>query len=205
MPVALAAAGTALLLYAGISLIPSLFASEPDRDAAAPAAVEQPAAVREATRAVRPARAARSTSTPVGVRIPAVGVDAPVIPLGLQEDRTLEVPERADEAGWWSGGSRPDEPGPTVIVAHRDSAEGPAVFYDVPGLDRGAEVWVVDQHGQETKFVVQRVEQHARDDFPTEAVYGSTKQPTLRLLTCGGDYDPDEGYEDNYVVFATAA
>jgi sortase (surface protein transpeptidase) len=155
-------------------------------------------------RDVRPTDAAEpdEAARPVRVRIRAVGVDAPVGLLGLQDDGTLEVPEEPDEAGWWRGGSAPGEPGPAVIVAHRDSLDGPALFYDVPLLEEGDEVEVDDADGRTHVFVVDRVQLHAKDAFPTEAVYGPTRRPTLRLLTCGGNYDDEDGYEDNYVVFA---
>ena len=28
-----------------------------------------------------------------------------------------------------------------------------------------------------------------KDEFPTDQVYGPTSEPTLRLITCGGDFD----------------
>ena len=35
-------------------------------------------------------------------------------------------------------------------------------------------------------------------------MYGNTEEPELRLITCGGDYDPDaRAHVDNIVVFAT--
>ena len=37
-------------------------------------------------------RAARRPSRPVRIEIPTIGVDAPIVPLGLNPDRTLEVP-----------------------------------------------------------------------------------------------------------------
>lgn len=145
-----------------------------------------------------------AASDTVRIRVPSIGVDAPVVPMGLDDDGALEVPAEPDQAGWWSGGSSPGERGPAVFVGHRDSAEGPAVFYDVAALQPGAVIEVVDADGREHRFEVERTEQHPRDDFPTEEVYGATPVPTLRLLTCGGDYDSWDGYEDNVIVFATA-
>lgn len=42
-------------------------------------------------------------SVPVGLEIPAIGVDTPVIRLGLAPDRTVEVPPITadDPAGWY--------------------------------------------------------------------------------------------------------
>ena len=40
--------------------------------------------------------------------------------------------------------------------------------------------------------------------IPTDDVYFPTPEPTLRLVTCGGDFDTDaRSYTDNVVVFAS--
>ena len=55
-------------------------------------------------------------------------------------------------------------------------------------------------------FRITKVEQFSRRNFPTKRVYGATKDPELRLITCGGDYDHAAGhYKDNLVVFADLA
>jgi sortase (surface protein transpeptidase) len=140
---------------------------------------------------------------PVRVEIPAIGVRAPVIKLGLNQDGSLEVPRRWGDTGWWSGGSRPGERGPAVIAGHVDSKSGPAVFYKLGELRRGDRIRVVRRDGTAATFAVQRLEKHPKDNFPTAAVYGPTRGPALRLITCGGDFDRSSGhYIDNTIVFA---
>ncbi len=40
--------------------------------------------------------------------------------------------------------------------------------------------------------------------FPSTAVYGIIDDPGLRLITCGGTFDPAAGsYESNIVAYAT--
>ncbi|MGH3665652.1 MAG: class F sortase [Egibacteraceae bacterium] len=142
-------------------------------------------------------------SDPVRVRIKQIGVDADVIPLGLNPDRTLEVPTDYAQTGWYRGGPEPGEPGPAVIAGHVDSRSGPAVFYRLRELRPGDRVEVVTTDGGRQQFTVRRVEQHPKDAFPTDAVYGRTRRPTLRLVTCGGTFDRASGhYRDNIVVFA---
>jgi hypothetical protein len=47
------------------------------------------------------------------------------------------------------------------------------------------------------------LEQHSKNAFPTDAVYGPTPDATLRLITCGGSYDASAGhYRDNTIAFA---
>ena len=55
------------------------------------------------------------------------------------------------------------------------------------------------------RFVVQRTRQYDKQQFPTDDVYYPTLRPTLRLITCGGQFDPADGhYKSNLIVFATA-
>ncbi len=152
--------------------------------------------------APRPERRERA-AIPVSVEIPSIGVRAPVIKLGLNPDRSLEVPTDFGDTGWWSGGARPGERGPAVIVGHVDSKTGPAIFYRLGELRRGDKVVVVGRDGSRVRFTVEGSEKYPKDDFPTARVYGRTDGPTLRLITCGGDFDSSTGhYVDNTVVYA---
>jgi sortase (surface protein transpeptidase) len=141
---------------------------------------------------------------PTRVAIPRIEVDADVVRLGLNPDGTLEVPSDFSQAGWWSGGSRPGEPGPAVIAGHFDSRSGPAVFYRLTELAPGDIITVSDDTGNTLRFTVERLEQHDKDRFPTDVVYGPTDEPTLRLITCGGSFDGStRSYRDNVIVFAS--
>ena len=144
---------------------------------------------------------------PAVIRIPRLDVEAPIIPLGLQDDGSIEVPENPDEAGWWLGGPEPGETGPAVILGHVDSQEeGPAVFFYLRYMEAGDEIHIDRVDGSTITYVVESTERHDKDEFPTEAVYGPTEDPTLRLVTCGGDFDFNvRTYNDNIIVFATLA
>ncbi len=142
-------------------------------------------------------------SPPRWIAIPALDVEAEIIDLGLLSDGSLETPVDYGEAGWWAGGPTAGEAGPTVIVGHVDSFEGPAVFFRLSELEVGDEVVVTDAHGSSHRFRVTEVELYDKTDFPTDRVYGDTDDPTLRLVTCGGAFDSRErSYEANWVVFA---
>jgi sortase (surface protein transpeptidase) len=141
---------------------------------------------------------------PRWIRIPAIDVSAPVIPLGLNADGTLEVPRDWGQTGWYTGGPNPGERGPAVIAGHVDSTSGPAVFYRLGELRRGALVSIRRADGSRVRFRVRALERRAKDDFPTRRVYGRTAGPELRLITCGGSFDSATGhYRDNTIVFAS--
>ncbi|MEX1165138.1 MAG: class F sortase [Nitriliruptor sp.] len=139
---------------------------------------------------------------PVRVRSDAVDIEATTIPLGTREDGGLEVPDDAYTAGWFTGRSSPGERGPAVIVGHVDSRQGPGAFWELPDLESGDRVSVEREDGTSVHWRVDRVEQHPKDDFPTDEVYGWTEAPTLRLVTCSGAFDrAARRYVDNTIVF----
>ena len=135
--------------------------------------------------------------------VPAIRLRARVVAVGLAPDRSLRVPADVAEAGWWKGGARPGETGPAVIVGHVDSRTGPAVFYRVASLRRGDVVLVVGADGRAARFRVRRVARYPKHRFPTRRVYGPTRGPALRLITCSGRFDAATGhYVDNIVAYA---
>jgi Sortase domain len=143
---------------------------------------------------------------PARVRIPAIGVDADVVPLGLLPDQTMEIPSDFAQAGWFTGAPRPGRLGAAIIAGHVDSRSGPAVFYRLDELRPGNRIEVAGPDGATVAFTVERVEQYPKDAFPSAEVYGYTPDATLRLITCGGDFDPaGRHYLDNVVVYATLA
>ncbi|HVH20941.1 MAG TPA: class F sortase [Pseudonocardia sp.] len=142
-------------------------------------------------------------SEPVRVIIPTLQVKARLIELGLRPDRTMEVPTSAAAAGWYSGSPTPGELGPAVITAHVSWQGTPGVFADLKTLDNGDQIGVRRADGSLALFEVLRVEQYAKSRFPTEEVYGDIQYAGLRLITCGGDVEPETGeYPDNVVVYA---
>ena len=140
---------------------------------------------------------------PASVSIPSIGVGTRLVRLGLNPDKTLQVPRNYSLAGWYTKGAAPGEVGPAVLVGHYDSVDGPAVFYRLKELQPGQKVHVRRADGSTAKFVVDRVKRFGKDDFPTQEVYGDVERPELRLITCGGSFDHrTRHYRDNVVVFA---
>ncbi|GAB3227328.1 class F sortase [Glycomyces halotolerans] len=149
-----------------------------------------------------------SASAPESIDIPSLGVDTEVIRLGLGEDGAVEVPQfdEASKVGWYEHSVTPGQVGASVLLGHVDTLDGPAVFAGLAELAPGDRITVTRADGGSAVFSVDRLEWHSKADFPTRAVYGAVDHPGLRLITCGGSFNADEGaYTDNLVVFATLA
>jgi len=153
------------------------------------------------------------TPAPTGLEIPSIELhtDTPLIPLGLDDFKRLEVPEvdQPEVGGWFAMGTRPGDPGPAVIVAHVDGAGRPGLFARLHEVKPGAEITVTRADGSTVAFTATRVEQFPKLEFPehTQDVYGdippSQVQAQLRLITCTGVVDPRaQSHVDNLVVFA---
>ena len=78
---------------------------------------------------------------PLRLQIPAIGVDAPIVPVGLRSDGAMEVPPAA-EVGWYRLGPRPGEPGSAVLAGHIDFDGRPGAFFELLSIPPGAEIIV---------------------------------------------------------------
>nr|WP_063794160.1 class F sortase [Streptomyces graminilatus] len=175
----------------------------------APTGAIAPTAVTGAPGAGRPTapRAPGAPATPAEVAVPSVGITAPLMELGLNPDRTVEVPpaDKGMTAGWYTGGAVPGEVGAAVVIGHNDTRFGKAVFHDLRKIEKGADITVTDAAGKARHFTVTATESVAKTAFPTEKVYGPTKERALRLITCDGDFDEQGHPVDNLIVYATAS
>jgi sortase (surface protein transpeptidase) len=143
-------------------------------------------------------------SRPVFLTIPAIDVHTRLIRLGLTAGGTLQVPASTSVAGWYTGSPRPGQVGPAIIVGHIDSFQGPGVFFRLRLLRPGDRIYVRRAGGKLAVFRVYTEHMYAKDSFPTRRVYGPVPDPELRLITCGGVFDPAAGsYLSNVVVYAS--
>ena len=162
------------------------------------------------TDAIKPAAGALilPASPPVSLSVPAIGIAASLIDLGRNADGTVEVPSLEDPKsppGWYKNSPAPGTLGPAIILGHIDSREfGPGVFYSLSKLQQGDEVDVTRADGTVAIFTIDAVKTIAKSSFPTQEVYGNLDHAGLRLITCGGQFDPDaRSYESNVIVFAS--
>ncbi|MEW2545157.1 class F sortase [Streptomyces sp. NPDC047002] len=152
----------------------------------------------------RPNPAPLPASRPVRLRIPRIGVDAPLRGLALTPDGRLAAPPATDgtRAGWYERGTAPGATGTAIVAGHVDTAGGPAVFYRLGTLRKGDRIEVARQDGRTAVFGVDAVEVYRNDSFPDRRVYGAADRPELRVITCGGAFSPGSGYQGNVVAYA---
>jgi hypothetical protein len=145
-----------------------------------------------------------SVAAPDALTIPEIGVRTRLITLGLTARGTVQVPPTTSVAGWYTRSPRPGAVGPAIILGHIDSHQGPGVFFRLAELRSGDPVYIQRSDGSTVEFRVTAVQTYLKAKFPTQAVYGPAPDAELRLITCGGAFDPATShYLSNIVVYAT--
>jgi len=151
-----------------------------------------------------PARGA-GPLTPARVRVAALGIDAPVVPVGIDVAQgVLGVPPSIHTVGWWRDGAIPGSASGTVMIAgHVDSAAaGPGAFFRLRHATRGDRVEVTTTGGRHLAYRVVSIRNYPKRALPT-AVWTRQGAARLVLVTCGGPFDRKAGhYRDNVVVTA---
>ncbi|PVZ13270.1 class F sortase [Actinomycetospora cinnamomea] len=146
-----------------------------------------------------------AASAPSRVTVPSISAESSLVPTGLQENGSLEVPPvfQPMQASWFDQSPTPGEIGPSIVLGHVNGGGQPGIFANLKDVVAGAQVFVDRVDGQRAVFEVSRVETIPKDSFPTDAVYNDTANPQLRLITCGGDFDRGaRSYLSNVIVYA---
>jgi hypothetical protein len=146
-------------------------------------------------------------SQPVHISIPAIDVSSRVFPLGKNPDGTLAVPQpgpRLNTVGWYKNSPTPGQPGPSILLGHVDSVQGPSVFFRLGDVHPGDQVIVRRRDHVTLVFTVNAVRDFKKAHFPSRLVYGGDdlSTPQLRLITCSDFVESIHHHIGNEVVFA---
>ena len=145
-----------------------------------------------------------ASSVPVSLHIPAIGVSTSLSKLGLNADKSPQVPTNYQERGWYKLGPAPGMMGSAVILGHVDDKTGPAVFSKLGTLKAGDKVEVTLTSGAVAHFAVKTVATYPKAQFPSAKAYGPNGYRGLQLVTCGGKFDKATGHYLSNVVAYTA-
>lgn len=148
--------------------------------------------------------AGTATVAPVRLAIPALGLTAPVVPVGVAGDQ-LDVPADGSVVGWYRYGPGLDEPaGSTVLAGHVDTARGgPGAFYRLRTVGPGTSIEVSGPDGRVRRYRAVAREEYPKTAVPLDRYFALTGAARLTLVTCGGPFDDrSRHYRDNVVITA---
>jgi len=149
-----------------------------------------------------PASGALSPAAPTRLSLPTLQVTAPVVPIPLAADQSLDPPRDYHQVGWWDASAMPGaSQGQTVITGHTLHTGG-ASMNELGRLAPGDLVDVATESGTMRYAVRQtKVLSRARLAERSLALFGQDRgRGRLVLITCtdwNGSF-----YESNVVVLA---
>ncbi|MFE1869481.1 class F sortase [Streptomyces sp. NPDC059496] len=149
------------------------------------------------------AEQALARSAPQKISIPSLNLSSSLETLQQNPDGTMQTPKDPALAGWYEPGPTPGSQGPAVIAGHVTWNGASAVFEKLKTMKGGDTIKVTRQDGKTVTFTVDKVAEYPKAEFPTLEVYKNIDHAGLRLVTCGGNFDPQKHYYDsNVVVYA---
>lgn len=177
----------------------------PSEDVQAPGGGRSPTGVRHHSARLEDVRPVEKPH-PTRVRIDALGIDAPVVALGVAASGEMDVPTDAGTVAWYEYGPSPGQRGSAVLAAHVDYNGARGVFFDLDALETGATVTVEFADARPRTFTVVDGDSTPKEALPIDRLFRRDGRPTLTLITCGGDFDAaTRSYRSNVVVRAVPA
>jgi hypothetical protein len=192
------------LIVTSVRLWPS---APPDIGTIPPVTAAPPAPAGPSAAGPAPSRTA-APFAPARVRVPRIGIDAPVVPVTVRPDGLLAVPSDVRTVGWWPAGAPAAAPSGTVVLAgHVDSArQGPGAFFAIRALEPGDRVILSSASGRTAAYTVAARRQYPKSALPSGQVFDQDTTPRLVLVTCGGSFNrATRHYSDNIVIYALPA
>jgi LPXTG-site transpeptidase (sortase) family protein len=147
-----------------------------------------------------PVIAPREPGSPRRVAVPALGVDARVLPVESVDD-VLVPPADPQRLGWWADGAEPGAGTGSILVAGHTVRRGSGALDHLEQLTAGDRVMVRTDRGRLT-YEVTAVHIYDKGRLATVAdrVFSQTVPERLVLITCE-DWDGTR-YRANVVVLA---
>lgn len=155
---------------------------------------------------VRPAtpEPAVSIPAPVRVEVEGTGISLEVVPVGVEDNGAMTIPDNHYQAGWYKYGPAPGaDAGSSVLAAHVDSRTEQLPIAGLKDVPPGTIVTVTREDGSVQRYATEKVENIAKRSLDGHRLFDRTGEPRLKLVTCGGKWlEAEDDYEDNVVLTA---
>jgi sortase (surface protein transpeptidase) len=151
-----------------------------------------------------PAAEPADAAVPVRVRVASVDLRMPVAPKGVAKDGQMALPPRPSTLGWYRFGPAPGEAGSTVLAGHVDTRRhGIGPLARLREVEAGAAVTVLLSDGRLMRYRTVSVRSVDKQSRALASVFDRDGRSTLRIVTCGGEFDRDaREYEENVILTA---
>ncbi|MER2134667.1 MAG: class F sortase [Arthrobacter sp.] len=142
---------------------------------------------------------------PVRVQVEGTGIDLEVVPVGVEDNGAMTIPDNHAQAGWYEYGPAPgSDEGSSVLAAHVDSQTEVLPIAGLRNVAPGTRVLVTREDSSQVVYETRQVENIAKRSLDGHRLFDRTGEHVLKLVTCGGKWlDTENDYEDNVVLTAT--
>jgi sortase (surface protein transpeptidase) len=139
----------------------------------------------------------------VRLLIPKIGVDAPIVPVGLTADGAMDAPDGPIKVGWYRGSPHPGQPGNALLTGHVDWHTDLGVFWYLRELKAGDPILVKTESGEKLSFAVDRATSYPKDQAPLAQIFGFVLGVAITIVTCEGTFSRTaRDYDQRLVVRA---
>ena len=136
----------------------------------------------------RPSANAGPWPTSGTVSIPAFGVNAPIVKVGVDSNAKMVVPHNARDVAWLDQGPIPGRTNNVVLAGHISYSRVVGSFSRLTQLQPG-EIVSIEMDGKRWDFRVTWNCLFDRQTTQAEQIMGKTKVPSVTLISCGGVFD----------------
>lgn len=139
------------------------------------------------------------------ITINKLNVAARIRPMSLNGDRTIQAPKNVNDAGWYTGSAKPDEPGAMFIDGHASGATHFGLFGYLNLLKKGDTVSIEKGDTTTATYRVVHIETLTLDAIDMSKILAPYEgvNKGLNLMTCTGKWLNEDKTLDHRVVVYT--
>ncbi len=147
-----------------------------------------------------------AADSPKAIFINKIGVAARIVPMGVNDDLTLQAPESAYDVGWYSGSSKPGQDGAVLLDGHTSASTAiNAVFDNLGQLTTGDLVIIQMGDNSQLSYRVVFIEKVPLENIDMNKAintYNGVKQG-LNIITCTGTWIENQNTLDHRLIVYT--
>jgi len=147
-------------------------------------------------------------SLPRYLIIPTLGVDTPILQVGLNDQGAIDTPDNVFETAWYDASAKPGQLGAMLIDGHISSWTSPGVFYAIDTLQPGDDIMVQSGNGAIFTYEVVRTQIYNASDVDMASALAPVNpiKPGLNLISCTGSVITGTSqFNERIIVFAQFA
>lgn len=147
-----------------------------------------------------------SSELPRAIYINKINVAARILPMGVNNDNSMQAPENIYDAGWYTSSAKPGQDGAMLIDGHAsENNTHYGLFGYLADVKNGDEIIIERGDGVKFTYRVAEVKTEPLEGLDMSKMlvpYGSAKQG-VNLIACAGEWTRDKSTLDHrLLVFA---